>query len=46
MKIEANDFGRRGVAFVFSTTIFATDVSETYISEKTRGDGLNLRPND
>jgi hypothetical protein len=41
MKIEANDFGRCGVACVF-----ATGFSETAIYETTVGDGLNLRPND
>jgi hypothetical protein len=51
MKIEANDFGRRGVAFVFATesseaAIYEKAIYEKAICEKTKGDGLNLRPND
>jgi hypothetical protein len=51
MKIEANDFGRWGVAFVFATesseaAIYEKAVYEKTICEKTEGDGLNLRPND
>jgi hypothetical protein len=51
MKIEANDFGRWGVAFVFATesseaAIYEQAIYEKAICEKTKGDGLNLRPND
>jgi hypothetical protein len=46
MKIEANGFGRFGVAFVFATEFSETAIYEKTIHEKTRGDGLNLRPND
>jgi hypothetical protein len=56
MKIEANDFGRWGVAFVFATesseaaiyekAIYEKAICEKAICEKTKGDGLNLRPND
>jgi hypothetical protein len=51
MKIEANDFGRWGVAFVFATesseaAIYEKAIYEKAICEKTKGDGLNLRPND
>jgi hypothetical protein len=51
MKIEANDFGRWGVAFVFATesseaAIYEKAIYEKANCEKTKGDGLNLRPND
>jgi hypothetical protein len=51
MTIEANDFGRWGVAFVFATesseaAIYEKAIYEKAICEKTKGDGLNLRPND
>jgi hypothetical protein len=40
MKIEANGFGR-GVVFIFEVVVI-----QTAISQMTKGDGLNLRPND
>jgi hypothetical protein len=46
MKIEANDFGRCGVAFAFATEFSGTAIYEKTVHKKTRGDGLNLRPND
>jgi hypothetical protein len=40
MKIEANGF-RRGAIFVFEVAAI-----QTTLSQMTKGDGLNLRPND
>jgi hypothetical protein len=40
MKIEANGF-ERGAAFISDMTVF-----QIPIYEMTKGDGLNLRPND
>jgi hypothetical protein len=40
MKIDANGFGR-GAVFIFEGVVI-----QTAISRMTRGDGLNLRPND
>ena len=40
MKIEASGFGR-GAAFISDVTVF-----QTFIYEMTKGDGMNLRPND
>jgi hypothetical protein len=40
MKSEANGFGR-GVVFIFEAVVILAT-----ISQMTKGDGLNLRPND
>ena len=41
MKNEANGFGRRGVALACETIH-----TQTILTKTTKGDGLNLRPND
>jgi hypothetical protein len=45
MKIEASDLGR-GVALACETIVSQTILTQRAIDQTTKGDGLNLRPND